>query len=593
MFPVVTSSGANRRTGLTLLGLTAFVGTLLIAGCQHGSVQHPISTDVSNEKADAIYTGGEIVTVNDVAPTAEALAVKSGRILAVGTKAAVLKTQGTSTRMIDLGGKTLLPGFLDGHSHFISALNVVAQAKVYPPPFGPGNSVEGIVGEVKKLQQERHIPAGELIMAYGYDENALPADRQLTAADLDAQFPDNPVMVGHISMHGAVLNSQALKKYNITAETETPAGGIILRKPGSKEPSGLVMETAFLPIFGQMPKPTEEQSMAALEKAQQIYAEAGITTVQEGASHRADIAILKKGAASGKLFLDVVAYPFITEFEQVLESNPPSSFGKYDHRLKLGGIKITTDGSPQGKTAFFTTPYLTGGPGGEKNWKGEPSFPVPIYNAMVKKVYDAGLPLIVHCNGDAAIDMFLAAHAAALGDKKGGDHRTGIIHCQFVRPDQLDTIAAWHLIPSFYTEHTYFFATTHVQNRGQQQAEFISPLKSALDKGIVFANHTDYYVAPIDQLFVMWTAVNRVSREGTIIGANERVSPMEALKAMTIHTAYLYREEKTKGSLEAGKLADLVILDRNPLTVDPMTIKDIRVMETIKEGRTVYAASGK
>ena len=199
------------------------------------------------------------------------------------------------------------------------------------------------------------------------------------------------------------------------------------------------------------------------------------------------------------------------------------------------------------------------------------------------------MPLIIHANGDAAIDLILAGHEAALGDRKAGDHRTGIIHCQFVRRNQLDKIAAWKLIPSFNTEHTYFFATTHIANRGKEQAEFISPLKASLAKGIRFANHTDFNVAPIDQLFVLWTAVNRVSREGEVIGPAERVTPLEGLKALTLNAAYWYREEATKGSLETGKLADLVILDKNPLTVPPMTIKDIKVVETIKEGRTLFA----
>lgn len=530
------------------------------------------------------------MTVNDAAPSADALAIKDGKILAIGTKEDVLKTKGPTTKLIDLGGKTMLPGFIDGHSHFINSLTVASQANVYAPPFGPGNTVEGIVGALKTLQKEQNIAPGETIMAYGYDENALPPDHQLSAADLDPHFPDNPVMVGHVSLHGAVLNSVALKKYGITAETKTPEGGIIARKPGTTEPAGLLMETAFLPIFGALPKPSPAESMAALEKGQMLFASAGITTAHEGATHLPDLQILKQGAAEGKLFIDVIAFPFITEFDEVLKRNPASSFGTYNRRLKLGGIKITCDGSPQGKTAFFTTPYLTGGPGGEKDWRGEPTFPIPTLNAMVKKVYDAGLPLIVHGNGDAAIDVILAAHEAALGDKRAGDHRTGIIHCQFVRKDQLDKIAEWKMFPSFYTEHTYFFATTHIANRGKEQGEFISPLKTALFKGIRFANHTDFNVAPIDQLFVLWSAVNRVSREGGAVGPDERISPMEALKALTIHPAYWYREEANKGSLEPGKLADLVILDKNPLTVDPMAIKDIKVQETIKEGKTIYTA---
>ncbi len=567
------------RWGASLLGIS-----LLLTSC----TTPPVANDAST--ADTIYTDGHVITMNDANPSAEALAVKDGRILAVGTSASVLKTRGKETRVVKLNGKTLLPGFIDGHSHFINSLSVANQANVYAPPFGPGKTVEGIVSALKKLQSEQHIRPGEFILAYGYDENALPPDHGLSAADLDPAFPDNPVLVGHVSLHGAVLNSVALKKFKITSETPTPEGGIILRKPGTQEPSGLLMETAFLPIFAALPKPTVEQSLVAIEKGQRIYAAAGVTTAQDGASHLADVEILKRGAAAGKLFIDVVAFPFITDFDAVLGKYPASSFGRYDHGLKLGGIKVTTDGSPQGRTAFFTTPYLNGGPGGEQDWKGEPTFPKPVLNTMIKRVYDAGLPLIVHANGDAAIDIVLEAHAAALGDKRAGDHRTGIIHCQFVRPDQLDKIAAWNIIPSFYTEHTYFFGSTHVANRGMAQAEFISPLKTAVSRGIRFANHTDFNVAPIDQMFVLWTAVNRVTREGTVLGANERVTPMEGLKALTIHPAYWYREESSKGSLEVGKLADLVILDRNPLTVDPMTIKDIHVVETIKEGRNIYAA---
>jgi predicted amidohydrolase YtcJ len=274
-----------------------------------------------------------------------------------------------------------------------------------------------------------------------------------------------------------------------------------------------------------------------------------------------------------------------------MRNNPPETFMKYSGRLKLGGIRVTIDGSPQGRTAHFTTPYLTGGPDGQQDWKGEPTFPVEMINKMVKAVYDKKLPLIIHCNGDAAIDNFLTAHELALGDAKAGDHRSGIIHCQFVRRDQLEKIAAWKIIPSFYTEHTYFFGSTHVKNRGKEQAHFLSPLKSAIDLGIIHANHTDFNVAPIDQLFVVWSAVNRVSREGEVIGADERISAYEALKGITCNVAYWYREEASKGTLEVGKLADLVILDKDPIKVEPMAIKDIKVLETIKEGKTIYTAA--
>jgi predicted amidohydrolase YtcJ len=545
------------------------------------------------QTADTIYHNGSILTMAGKTPAyVEALAVKDGRILAVGPKAGVLKSEGPATRVVDLGGKTMLPGFLDGHSHFINSLTVASQANCYAPPFGPGNTKQGIINALKKLQADQKIPPGDtVIMGYGYDDSLFPEGGKLTAADLDPHFPSNAVMVGHVSLHGAVLNSVALRKYNITAQTRTPPGGVIVRKPGSQEPEGLLMETAFLPIFSSLPQPPPDKQMEDLTAGQRLYAAAGITTAHEGATHLTDLAILERGAKEGKLFIDVIAYPFITEFEQVLKAHPPFSFGKYNRGLKLGGIKITIDGSPQGRTAEFTTPYLTGGPEGQKDWKGEPTFPIDTINQMVKAVYDAKLPLILHCNGDAAIDNFLNAHERVLGDQKAGDHRTSIIHCQFVRKDQLDKIAAWKIFPSFYTEHTYFFGTTHIRNRGLEQASFLSPLKSALNRGILFANHTDFNVAPIDQLFVVWTAVNRVSREGQVIGPEERISPYEALKALTANPAYWYREEDRKGTLDPGKLADLVILDKDPLKVDPMSIKDIKVVETIKEGRTVYTAA--
>lgn len=542
-----------------------------------------------SQTVDTIYHNGSILTMaGKEAAYVEALAVKDGKIAFAGAEADALKLKGDGTRVVDLGGKHLMPSFIDGHGHFINSLSLANQANCYAAPFGAGSTKEGIIDALQKTKADKQIPDDAVLMGYGYDDSLYPDGGKLTAADLDSAFPEQPVMVLHVSLHGAVLNSAAMRKYNISAATETPPGGIIVRKPGSNEPEGLLMETAFLPIFAQLPKPSPEEELEALVGGQKIYAAAGVTTAHEGATHFDQLQTLQRGAKAGKLFIDVIAFPFITDIKPTLRANPPETFGSYSNRLKLGGIKVTIDGSPQGRTAHFTTPYLTGGPSGEKDWKGEPTFPEPEIRRMVKAVYDAKVPLIIHCNGDAAIDNFLAAHEAALGEAKAGDHRTGIIHCQFVRKDQLDKIAAWKIIPSFYTEHTYFFGTTHVKQRGKEQAHFLSPLKSALDRGILFANHTDFNVAPIDQLFVVWSAVNRLSREGEVIGPDERVSAYEALKAITINGAYWYREEDRKGTLEAGKLADLVILDEDPLKVDPMAIKDIQVVETIKEGTTIY-----
>ncbi len=550
------------------------------------------SQAMAAEIADSLYFGGDIVTVNPAQPSAEALAVKDGRILAVGSLAELEQAHvGPTTRKIDLAGKTLTPGFIDPHSHYFSALSVANQVNLFPPPAGPGKDIPSILAELKKFRDAHQIPPGEMIIAYGYDDTAMPGRVGLTRDDLDSVFPDNPVMVTHVSMHGAVLNSLALKKYNITAATKTPPGGIITRKPGSNEPAGLVMEMAYLPIFAQLPKPSAAEELTWSRAAQQLYAQAGFTTAHEGATHASDLALMQRVAAAGGNQIDIIAYPFITELDAILKDNPPASFGQYRNGLKLGGAKITIDGSVQGRTALFTTPYLVDGPNGEKNWKGVAPFPQQQLNQMVKHVYDLGLPLDLHANGDGAIDMLLAAHEyAAAGDLEKDRHITAV-HSQFIRPDQLEKYRQYKITPSFFTQHTYFFADVHLILRGKQQTDFISPMRTAIDMGLRPTNHTDFVVTPLDQMFVIWTAVNRISRDGVLIGGDQRITPLEALEAITINSARQHGDESLKGSLEPGKLADMVILSANPLTVEPLQIKDIKVVETLKEGRRVYPAN--
>ncbi len=539
--------------------------------------------------ADVIYFGGEIVTVNDAEPTVQALAVKEGKILATGTlDDLTAANKGDGTKLIDLSGKTMLPGFIDPHSHFLNGMALEDQANVTAPPVGTATTAAEIVGVLQKFAESKSKKSGEIIFGFGYDDNMLPSDHPLTRDDLDPAFPDNPVIVLHVSTHGAVLNSAALKKFGISAATPTPAGGIIARKSGTNEPTGLLMETAWLPLHEQLPVPNQDQEAAQLKYAQNLYAAAGVTTAQEGATMAQQVEILKREANSDGLFIDIISYPFVVDLESVLKDYPVSTFGKYDKHLKLAGCKILADGSPQGKTAFFTTPYLTGGPSGEKDWKGEPTFTQDMLNSMFKTCYDNGLQVIAHANGDAGIDAVLKAHEFAAPDSLDKDRRTTIIHSQFVRKDQLQKYVDYKMIPSFYTEHTFFFGEAHIKNRGLSQASFISPMKTAIDMGLHPTNHTDFSVVPMDQMMVMWTAVNRQLRSGEALGAEERISPMDALKAITINAAHQYFEEDRKGSIEPGKLADLVILDKNPLSVPINEIKDIQVLETIKEGKTIF-----
>ena len=540
------------------------------------------------EPADRIVRGGPIVTVDPGRPAAEAVAITGGRIVAVGTEAEVLRHRGPQTEVTDLAGRTLVPGFIDGHSHFFTCGEVQVQALCASPPAGPCTTVADVIGQLEKLKKRRNLGPGKFVVGFGYDPELLAEQRAPTKRELDAAFPDNPVILVHVSGHGAMLNSKALAAYDVTATTPTPPGGVIGREPGSNEPDGLLFETAFLPIFAKVPGPTDDETIDLITTGQELYLRAGITTAQEGATMKHQLDLLRIIADRRLLKLDVIALPFITDLDAIFAGKPPRVEKTYTNRLRIGGVKLLMDGSPQGRTAFFTTPYLVDGPAGQTHWRGEPSFPQAELNDMVKKVYAGDAPMFVHCNGDAAIDAFLEAHRVASGDDPAAPRGSVGVHSQFIRPDQLAKYAAWKITPSFFTLHCFYFGDTHVANRGLAQAEGISPLKSARALGIRPTNHTDFNVSPLDQLFTIHTAVNRVTRSGRVLGERERATPLEALEAITIDGARQYGEENAKGSITPGKLADLVILSGNPLTVDPATIKDIRVTETIKEGVTVW-----
>ena len=559
-----------------------FIILLMLMSCNQTSKKDAITADI-------IYFGGDIITMEGNQPIyAEAIAVKDGKIIFVGKKTESDKLKGENTILTNLEGKTLLPGFLDAHSHYINSLLVANQCKLYAPPSGPGKDVESIIIALKAFAAERKIPKGELIMGYGYDENVMPKGKLLNRDDLDKAFPDNPVRIDHVSMHGCVLNSLALKKYGISAVTTTPPGGVIVRKPGTNVPYGLIMEMAFMPIFEKTDPMTPEQEIEWTKAGQMLYAEAGITTAQEGATHLPQILTIQRASQAGANIIDIVAYPFITDLDNIVKSFPVAEWGKYNKGFKIGGVKITIDGSPQGKTAYFTTPYLTGGPSGERNWKGELTFPQETVNKMVKKVYEMNVPLLLHCNGDGAIDSFLKAYEFARDGNFDKSWNVTTIHSQFMRKDQIPKFVKYKIRPSFYTLHTYYFYEAHLKNRGFAQAQYISPMRDAINAGLKPTNHTDFVVAPLDQMMMLWSAVNRISRAGAKVGFDQCVTPYEGLQAMTVNVANQYEESDSKGTLKSGKRADLVILDKNPLKISKMEIRDIKVIETIKDGKTIY-----
>jgi predicted amidohydrolase YtcJ len=543
------------------------------------------------EIADLIYHNGTIITMEEEDAKITSVAVKDGKIIAVSEQSLVGMHRGDSTEVIDLQGKTLLPGFIDAHSHIAMAMTLVTQANISSPPVSGVKNIPDIIAKLKTQQEQHNIKKGEWIIGWGYDPDLLEEKRHPNKLDLDATFPDNPVFLLHVSGHMAVVNSTALAMVGIDAKTKDPHGGKIVRLPNSNEPSGLVQETASYVFRKALPVPTLQQLMVLLEEVQNLYASEGITTAQDGFTDFKSFQFLKQAAAAGKLKIDFECLASFQNLKEFLESYK-TDFGKNINGLRLAGVKVISDGSPQGKTAFFTEPYQTEVPGCAHDCRGFPNLTKAELAAFMKQCYEADIQLYTHANGDGAIDLFLETHQSVTDSlpNLSDDLRSVIIHSQFVRPDQLDRYKKYNMIPAYFTNHAFFWGDVHLENLGEERASFLSPMKTTMDMGIVCTNHTDFIITPIDQLFLLWTAVNRKTRKGVVLGPEQRLSPMEGLKAITINAAYQHKQEAVKGSIKVGKLADFVILAENPLTVDADRIKDIKVLETIKEGEVIYTA---
>ena len=409
--------------------------------------------------------------------------------------------------------------------------------------------------------------------------------RYITRAELDAVAPDRPLVVLHVSLHGAVANSAALKAAGIDEATPVPPGGMMLRDDAGKL-NGVLLEKAMFLLLAKMPQPTAEQKLAALDAAQNAYFAEGYTHAQDGATQPPDIAFLTSAAARERLKIDLALLPFSTGLDALL-ANPDLKFGSYQGHVKLQGIKFVLDGSVQGRTGFFTRDYQRGSPEGHHPWHGEPILSEADFIAQAKKVHDRGWQLFVHANGDAAIDMAIRGFDA-LGIKAADNRRPIVIHSQFQRRDQLPAYARIGVGPAYFSNHAWYWGDVHRTNFPAEVVDFISPLRSARAAGLTPSNHSDYSVTPLDTRFMLWTSMARVSPTGVVSGPDERIDAYAALQALTTGPAWQIFEEDRKGRIKPGLLADFVILDKNPLTTPVDDIKAIKVLETIKEGRSVW-----
>ena len=529
---------------------------------------------------DTLYFGGDILTMDHPA-TAEAVAVTDGVIRRVGTLAEV-RAGLPGAEMVDLRGHTLMPAFLDPHSHLVSYAASLRCVQLS----GADNFAE-IERRLAAYVREKRPAPGAWVIGTGYDHNLLAEKRHPDKRLLDRAAGGHPVLISHASGHMGVASSAALEAMGIGAGTPDPDGGRIGRTAENGEPDGYLEENAFFRSSAVVPGGTIEEQCALVEQAQREYFRQGIATIQEGRTKAEEWAVLRHMADAGRLAADVVAYVDQKDHAALLRNN--AAWLHREGRLRLGGYKIFLDGSPQGRTAWLTRPYEKG----EDGYRGYPIYSDRQVTDFVAEALGQRVQILAHCNGDAAAAQFIAAC-------RGAEERVGIpcrtirpvmIHAQTVRPDQLREMAALGIIPSFFIAHTYYWGDIHIENLGMERASAISPARSAGDAGLPYTFHQDTPVLPPDMLRTVWCAVNRLTREGVVIGEAEKVTPLQALRAVTIHAAYQYFDEDRKGTIRPGKLADFVVLGSNPLKTDPMAIDQIPVLATIRNGHPVYTAA--
>ncbi|TAL29185.1 MAG: amidohydrolase [Phenylobacterium sp.] len=532
-----------------------------------------------------LWRGGPIITMaGDVPQTVEAVVARDGKILFAGDLAAARKAAGAGVVEHDLAGKTLLPAFVDAHSHFASAVQEAGRLNLAGPEAGPITDNASLIAAVRRFAA--NIPKGQWVVATRYDQEALAEKRYITRAELDAALPDHKVALLHVSGHGMVVNSRALAAAGLVDGQPAPEGGVVTADAQGRLTGGL-FETAMGPVNAVLPQKTAADKLAALDDAQDLYLREGFTFAQDAATQPADLAFLTSEAARGKLKLDLAVLPLSLAGLDDLYANPALRPHVWLGRVKLQGVKFILDGSPQARTAFFTRDYARGSPDGSHPWRGRPLAGDAQVQAMMKEAHARGWQIFVHANGDAAIDM--AIHAFdALGIKAADDRRPIVIHSQFVRPDQLKDYARIGVGPALFSNHTFYWADVHRSNFGPEVTDFISPFAAARAAGLTPSNHSDYPVTSLDTRFQLWTAMARTSRTGVVSGPGQRESAYRALQALTTGPAWQTFEETRRGRIAPGLLADFVILDADPLTTPVGSIRAITVTETIKEGQTVW-----
>lgn len=497
-----------------------------------------------------IYTNGNIITLEK--ETGNSLVEENGRIIKIGEYQDIYEV---GMNVVDLKGKTLIPAFIDAHSHISGYATSMLQVAL-----DKCTCIQDILDEIEKNKSRSYI------VCKGYDQHRIKENRHITREELDQISSTKPIIVQHQTGHMGVMNTPALELLNINKDTHVDGGTIDYEH-------GILEENAFTNNVIKFPMPSMEELIDVFKKAQYDYASYGITTAQDGMIMDELTSIYQVMLNKEVFYLDIVGYPSFNakKFMNTFKEHKK----QYKKNFKIGGYKMFIDGSPQNKTAWTIDPYVDG-------TYGYPTLTDNQILECISKAIEEDMQVLSHCNGDQAIEHYIQAY-----DKlHKQDIRPVIVHAQMMRENQIRKAKELLMIPSYYVAHVYYFGDIHKENMGDTRAKTISPLQTSLKHHLLFTLHQDAPVIEPNMLETIDIAVNRRMMSGDILGKEECISPLEALRAVTINSAYQYFEEDEKGSLKVGKKADMVILSDNLLTSHH--IKDIEVLETIKDGKVIY-----
>ena len=540
--------------------------------------------------AELVIQNATVITADDAGTVTEAVAVRDGDILAVGKDEEVGGYVGEMTRVLDLTGKTVVPGFNDSHTHMASMGSFLFSPKRF-------NAAAEILPAIADLQDRlRQVveatPAGQWIGGVNLDPNGLREKRWPTRHDLDAAVPEHPTVIYIRGFHACVANSKALQLAGITRDTPSPEGGVIDKDPQTGDPTGVLRDVGMirevLPVAGL------EDIKEGLVLAGGLYAQLGITSHGDaGAFPNKPEAYRAYQEVVGEGRLKIRSYLMIREaFYRKNELGLRTGFG--NDRLRMGAVKIFVDGSIQAFTCAFHKPYLTRDTRGLEGLQ----YSKRQLNDLVEELHREGFQVAMHAQGDYGIRMAVDAIERAMEKHPRPDPRHRIEHTLCPSMEDLKRMKELGIVPNFYLFHPWFWGDQHIENFiGRERAERMVPARTAIELGLRPCAHSDCPVClpndpvwPSNPLWGMACATTRKTRSGADIGTGERITPIEALKIYTLNGAYASFEERRKGSIEPGKLADLVVLGKNLLEVDSWEIRNIPVEKTIIGGEIVFSA---